>query len=107
MHENNIIYIRWPEGYQYDDILKQLVEESAELLEASGVHWGTEWDPAWCNGAGHWTLEFRGEEDETPVELEYGKGVKIESGHASPVERIGWRGKDIVRIEQNTNRKEH
>ena len=78
MRENNIIYIRWPEGRQYDDILKQLVEEWAELLEAHGVHWGTDWDPAWRNGAGHWTLEFRGEWDTDPVELEYGKGVKIE-----------------------------
>ena len=100
MCETNIIYVRWPEGHQYDEIVKLLDEKWSELLEAEGIRWGTEWDPAWGNGAGHWTILFRGEEDETTVELEYGKGVKIESGHASPIERIGWRGKGLVRIEE-------
>lgn len=92
------IHVRWPESLNYDEVLKRLVEARTDLGRGLFFRFGTDWDPTWGNGAGHWTIMLRGEKDEDPVELKFGKGVSIEFGHAKAIERIGWREKGIIRV---------
>ena len=92
------VYVRWPESLNYDEVLKRLVEARAKHAQGGSFRFGADWDPTWGDGAGHWTIMFRGEKDEDPVELKYGKGVNIEFGHAKAIERIGWREKGIIRV---------
>ena len=92
------VYVRWPEELNYDEVLERLVEARTKLTQGLSFRFGTDWDPNWGNGAGHWTIMFRGEKDDDPVELKYGKGVKIEFGHAKAIERIGWRNPGVIRV---------
>lgn len=92
------VYVRWPESLNYDEVLKRLVEARTDLGRGLFFRFGTDWDPTWGDGVGHWTIMLRGEKDEDPVELEFGKGVSIEFGHAKAIERIGWRGEGIIRV---------
>lgn len=92
------VYARWPKELNFDEVLERLINESPKLLQGVAVHWETAWDSHEGDDGGHWKIFFRAHGSDAVVPLEWGKGVKVEFGQASPIERIGWRGAGVLRV---------
>lgn len=92
------VYARWPKELNFNEVLERLIDESPKLLQGVAVHWETVWDSHEGDDGGHWRIIFRAHDSDTPAALERGKGVKVEFGQASPIERIGWRGAGVLRV---------